>query len=363
MSVNNSNVPTPKTASPRPSLDEEQSNREPSQEFFVAESSTWSVTASGDPDQSSEDQTRSRELPLERDSFNIPIPSKSKNENVSNEIAAQGAMETQDGPPSITSQMSLVEYQDLVEQLRLTYDAAERQKQEDENQYLEQIENLQAKLQFMAQEASSDAKRASAAPGADDVQQLLAQKEEKLALLVEEGLKLSRNELKLRNSIKKLKSTVTENEKSINAAGRTETKLKDEIANLRGKMNVLETAERENANRVRSLDAAQLEIHRLRVEAKAKDLHILELEREAAQDRSSHTNEEAEKWRRLFDTERKTTVNLREDMSNLKIERDIQTDRHKTQLRETQAKLDQDVELRKVNELNFKRELQVRKDL
>ena len=363
LSASHSNISTPFTTSPRYSLDEVRQNaeRESIQEGFAGESPTKNAVASDSPKKPDVNEHSGASSPVEGNTLDAPpLP---QDHSVSPNGVPEELIELKSTSSSTTSPRSIAQYQDLVEQLRLRCDIAEQQKEDDANEYLEQIDNLQAKLSFMAREASAEAKRSTTAMQGDESQGQLAQKEEQIALLIEEGIKLSQNEMKLRSTIKRIRADLSENEKAKQNATRVEIDLRSEVTKLRGRTKELETAEREHAKSIEALSAMQIEVNRLGVEAKARDSYIQDLKQQISKGDSAGTAEEVEKWKRLYDTERVNTASLQDDLTNSKLERDLQRDRHKLLLKEAQTKLDQEIELKKINELDLKRELQVRGSL
>ena len=360
LSASHSNIPTPITASPRYSSDEVRPNAESEsvEEGVVRQSLANNAAASSSPKTHDVNESSGATSPVEGNT--LDAPSLPQDHFIPPNGDPKELTKLKSTSPSTTSPTSLAQYQDLVEQLRLRCDIAEQQKEDDANEYLEQIDNLQAKLGFMAQEASAEAKRLTTARQVDESQGRLAQKEEQIALLIEEGIKLSQNEMKLRSTIKRMRADLGENEKAKQNTARVETDLRTEVAKLRGRAKELETTEREYAKSTEALNTMQIEVNRLGIEAKAKDLYIQGLKQQISKGDSTGTAEEVEKWKRLYDAERVNTASLQDDLTNSKLERDLQGGRHKVLLKEAQTKLDQEVGLRKINELDLKRELQVR---
>ena len=360
LSASNSNISTPLTASPRYSLDDGRQNasRGSVQEGFAQEGPAKNVTVSSSRTNLDVNEASCGISFVEDDGLDAPaLP---QNHPVSFDSSSKESEEPKSTSPSIISPTSLAQYQELVEQLRTECGIAKQRKEEDANEYSEQIDNLHAKLNFMTREASAEAKRLVTANQVDESQRQLAQKEEQIALLIEEGIKLSQNEMKLRSTIKRMRADLNDNERSKHNAARVETDLRGELLKLRGKTKELEATEREHAKSVEALSAVQLEVDRLGIEVEAKDSYIQDLKQHVLNGDSAGSSEEAEKWKRLYDAERVNTASLQDDLTNSKIERDLQKDRHRLLLKEAQTKLDRELELRKVNELDLKRELQVR---
>ena len=70
--------------------------------------------------------------------------------------------------------------------MREEHAAAEKQRQEEMHTFLEKIDALQAKLQYLAKETVAAAKEANSATATSE-EKRLAEKDERIALLMEEG--------------------------------------------------------------------------------------------------------------------------------------------------------------------------------
>ena len=94
--------------------------------------------------------------------------------------------------------------------------------------YIERIDALQAKLNYLAKESAESARKAAADAGQGTLQKKLAEKDEHIAILMEEGQKLSKTELKHMTIIKKLRaSTATIGKEAMLAKERVEKSEKE----------------------------------------------------------------------------------------------------------------------------------------
>ena len=121
----------------------------------------------------------------------------------------------------------------LVAQLRSDLATCETRRQEEAHDANERIDALSAKLRYLAAEAAAAARERAA--GADaaglpmaPTEKRLAERDEKIALLVEEGERLARNELKLQTAIKRLRLQAAQAADARSKAEAAEKALSDE---------------------------------------------------------------------------------------------------------------------------------------
>lgn len=98
--------------------------------------------------------------------------------------------------------------------------AAEKSSQEQEelNQYIERIDALQAKLHYLSKEAAESARKAAVAADAGSLEKKILEKDEKIALLMDEGQRLSKTEMNHLTLIKKLRAQIMTYNKEQEAA-------------------------------------------------------------------------------------------------------------------------------------------------
>ncbi|KAF6806824.1 M protein repeat protein [Colletotrichum plurivorum] len=102
-----------------------------------------------------------------------------------------------------------------VDTLRARYQQVVKDQQDEINRHVEQFETLQAKIQFLAQDVTESARNAAAAAPNGSFERKLAERDEKIALLMQEGRGLAATEQKHRSMIKKLKSQTLVDEQAL----------------------------------------------------------------------------------------------------------------------------------------------------
>lgn len=120
----------------------------------------------------------------------------------------------------------------------------ESNRQDEVHEYIERIDALQSKLKYLAKDAAESAKNAAASAEPGSVERQLREKDEKIALLLEEGQKLSKSEIDHRTAIKKLRQQLVENSKSQTEAKKRTDKLERDLANSEARAQRAEAAEK-----------------------------------------------------------------------------------------------------------------------
>ena len=266
--------------------------------------------------------------------------------------------ETANGTISSTA---LPQYEEIVRQMRSDHESAELRHQEEAYKYIESIDVLQAKLQYLTKEAAEIAKKAGHEAEAGSIEQKLAMKDEKIALLLEEGQKLSQNELKHMNIIRKLRVKSTEDEKRYNQVSkRAEESEKKALLLAQERVKRAEIAESGELERMKALQRVERELDKVKIESDSFVATIKGLHEQLADAKASSQAEEASKYKKLLESERKLASDLRDNLSNSKLERELSDERHRSQIRVMQEKFEKDKELSKTSEQELKSELRVR---
>src|SRR5690606_8820782 len=104
----------------------------------------------------------------------------------------------------------LADYEAAMAKLQADHESAELRWQKELHGYVEKIDALQSKLKYLAKDAAESAKKAAASAEKGSIEKELLGKDERIALLLEEGQKLSMTELEHRTTIKKLRQQAAE---------------------------------------------------------------------------------------------------------------------------------------------------------
>ena len=249
--------------------------------------------------------------------------------------------------------------EDRIKQLEAALEAAQLQYQEETHAYVEQIDALQSKLQYLSRETTESARKEAQAAPAGSVEKKLAEKDQQIALLMEEGKNLMSTEQKLRTVIKGLRTKITENEKELSNVKTSRGKLEADLDNARRQSRRADDLEKYQQELHKRIGQSQKDIDALKSEGAAKDRTIADLKsqlQKAAQEKealATKINDEA------LDKERKRARDLEEQVSDLKVEKNLVADRAKTQATELKEKAERAAERAKAVEIELKAEIQI----
>lgn len=173
-------------------------------------------------------------------------------------------------------------------QLRHENAEAEKQRQEEMLANMERIDALQAKLQYLAKETVAAAKQANAGTQPGSLDRKLAEKDERIALLMEEGEKLSKVEMRQGAAIKKIRAKSIQDEKVMADLRKRIARLEDSETDLKQKLKHAEQSEKQGAERLkrfsnleRDLEARDSELTRSNATVASLRNQLVEAEKRA----------------------------------------------------------------------------------
>lgn len=274
-----------------------------------------------------------------------------------NGVAAETTDISTDAPSPAGAVTELQE--DRIQQLEKALEDLAVQQQEETHNYVEQIDALQAKLQYLARESAGSARKAAQEAPAGSMEKRLAEKDQQIAGLMEEGKNLASTEQKLRTIIKSLRSKIGDNEKEINNVKTSKGKVEQELEAMRRKSRRADDLEKYQEELHKRIGQSQKEIDALKSESSTKDRTIADLKaqlQKSAEDKetlSKKVNEEA------LAKERKKVRDLEEQVSDFKVEKDLMIDRSKARENELQEKAERAAERARAVEVELKAEIQV----
>lgn len=273
------------------------------------------------------------------------------------ETAFEQQKEGEDGAAPASAVAELQE--DRIKQLEKALEEMASQQQEETHNYVEQIDALQAKLQYLARETTDSARKAAKEAPAGSVDKKLADKDQQIAGLMEEGKNLASTEQKLRTIIKSLRSKIGENEKEINNVKTSRGKVEQELEAARRKSRRADDLEKYQEELHKRIGQSQKEIDSLKSDAASKDKAIADLKAqlqraaEQAEALNAKVNEEA------LAKERRRVRELEDEVSELKVEKDLAADRGRARENELQEKAERAAERARAVEMELKAEIQV----
>lgn len=243
------------------------------------------------------------------------------------------------------------EYERTIDQLRSDHESAELRRQEETHTYLEQIDAMQSKLQYLTREAAEIAKSASAEAKPGSAENKLAAKDERIALLIEEGQKLSQTELKHMSIIKRLRAKATEDDKSVADSKRTIEKHEKAARGAQERAKRAETAEKWASERLKILSKVEKDLETARADRDARDALIQDLQVQLSQATSAAKEAEAKANAEALEFERRRAADLADELSSTKTERDLLEKQHQNELRGLKEKAEREKERARVAEI------------
>lgn len=243
------------------------------------------------------------------------------------------------------------EYEKIIEQMRSDYEAAELRRQEETHIYLERIDALQSKLQYLTKEAAEVAKNASAEAQSGSIEHKMAAKDEKIALLIEEGQKLSQTELKHISIIKKLRVKSTEDDKVVADFKRTNEKYEKSAREAQERAKRAESAEKRALERLKSLGRIEKDLENVRADRDAKDSLMQDLQIELSQATSAAKEAEVKANAEALAAEKRHAADLTDELSSIKAEKELAEKQHQHKLRELKEKAEREKERAGVAEI------------
>lgn len=247
---------------------------------------------------------------------------------------------------------------DRIKQLEQALEEMATQQAEETHNYVEQIDALQSKLQYLAREATDAARKEAREAPAGSLQKKLADKDQQIAGLMEEGKTLASTELKLRAIIKNLRAKIGENEKEINDVKTARGKVDQELEAMRRKVRRADDLEKYQEELHKRIGQSQKEIGALKSEASNKDSTIADLKaqlRKSAEESealNAKVNEEA------LAKEKQRARQLEDEVSELKVEKELAADRARARENELKEKAARAAERAQGVEMDLKVELQ-----
>ena len=260
------------------------------------------------------------------------------------------------GAATQVTTLSPEEQEKMIEKLQADNEAAELRRQQETHEYLERIDALQAKLQYLTRETAEIAKRVAseAAPGSSD--QKLAKKDEQIALLIEEGQKLSQTELKHMSIIKKLRAKANEDEASVTETRKMSERHQKTAREAVEKARKAETAERLAFDRIKVLPKLEKDLEAVKAERDTNDALVRDLQMQLSELTSAAKEAEEKANAEELERERLRSSDLADELSNLRVETELAEKGFQTDIRELKEKGEREKERQRVAEIERRAE-------
>ena len=228
--------------------------------------------------------------------------------------------------------------------LQLEKDETQHKIQDELNGYLERIDSLQTKLLYLTKEAADSARQAASAAQSGSAEKKLLEKDEKIAMLMEEGQKLSKLEMKHLTNIKKLRSqNLAANREHETTRARAE-KAERFSSMLEDRAKKAEAAtKRAEQNLASSLDASNdFEAVKKERDALNATLAVIKAQLLRANERAEAAERKADSEH--FEKERRRNAHLHDDLTRTKIERELSEEKLRREIKDLKASLEREKE-------------------
>ena len=269
-----------------------------------------------------------------------------------------------EAPSAEASDMELppktsAEYEVLLKQSQSDLETSELQRQQEVHGYIERIDALQAKLQYLAKDSAEAARKASGLARSGSLEKKLADKEEQVALLMQEGQQLSKKELAHLTTIKKLRAKIQDDSKEVAEANSRQEKAEKDAAMALERLRRAEGLDKRLGDKQKQVFQLQKDIESLKSERDSKDSTIADLRRQLEVAAAEEKQAEVKMTNEALQREKKRVADLEDDLANLRIEKSLVSDRAQAQIKELGEKMDKDTERARITELEMKTEQQM----
>jgi TATA element modulatory factor len=210
--------------------------------------------------------------------------------------------------------------------------------------YIEKIDALQAKLQYLTKEAVTSAHEAAAAAKAGSVEKKLLEKDEKIALLMDEGQKLSKTEMKYLMVIKNLRSQAAENVRLQSSIKARAEKAEANLSSAEQRASRAEAAMRRAEENLESSLTADRDAEALKYERDALASTVAEIRAQLSHATRRAENAESKAQTDGLAKEMKRIADLQDDLISINVEREISEEKLRREIRDLKALLERERE-------------------
>ena len=252
--------------------------------------------------------------------------------------------------------------EELLGELSQARDANERlelRRQEEVHDYLERIDTLQAKLQYLAKEVTSSARQIESEASNDSWEKKIAEKDEKIVALMEEGQKLSKTEVGQTGAIRNLRAKGAEDARNLTEMRRKLAKTDTLHAELKGEVTRLDAERKENQAKVTRLSRYERELPTLRKEVATRDSTIEQLQRQLSEAVQQAEDSQRESHARELENEQQVTGSLREEVKKLRADQQTKEEKTSVEIRKAQEELTREKERNNGAEAGLRNEMMV----
>ncbi|ETI21262.1 hypothetical protein G647_07607 [Cladophialophora carrionii CBS 160.54] len=217
------------------------------------------------------------------------------------------------------------------------------------NVYLERIDALRRDLQTLVDSVSESARKNadtakqaaySAEPGS--LEQKISQKDEKIALLIEEGTRWSKTEMELRSTIKKIRAQATASAKEQETSKIRAEKAEQAFRAMEDRAKRAEAANKRVEQNLALSSATTKDLEAVRKERDSLNATLADMKAQLSKANARAEAAENKAQSDQLDKERKRVAELRDDLTSAKVERQISEEKLRQEIKELQAALERE---------------------
>lgn len=222
--------------------------------------------------------------------------------------------------------------------------------QEDVSMYIEKIDALQAKLKYLSSEAAQSLKQAAASVQPGSLERKLLEQEGKIALLIEEGINLSKTEMKHFTTIKKMRAQLIANNREQEAAKVRADKTERSLKEMEDRARKAEAANRRAEQSLAAKTSGANELDAVRRERDALQSTLAEMKSQISKANARAEAAENKVKADQVAREQKRITELQDDLTSAKVEREILEEKLRREIKDLQATLSREREQTKALE-------------
>jgi uncharacterized protein YjdB len=243
------------------------------------------------------------------------------------ETVEEEKVEDQEQEPDVVAPQDVSELNTELAQLRQENVEAEKQRQEEMLANLERIDALQAKLQYLAKETVAAAKEANSSSQATPQERKLAEKDERIALLMQEGEKLSKIEMRQGAAIKKMRVKAQQDEKAMADLRTRLARLEDSESDLKQRLRRTEQNEKQSAEQLKRYSNLEKDLENHKSELASSNATIASLRNQLleAERKAEEAENKAKESVVQADTNKLSAV--QEQLEDAKLEKKLADDK------------------------------------
>ncbi|KAJ9501207.1 hypothetical protein H2202_003001 [Exophiala xenobiotica] len=216
--------------------------------------------------------------------------------------------------------------------------------------YIEKIDALQSKLQYLSKEAARSATQAAASAQPGSLEKKILEKDEKIALLMEEGQKLSKTEMKHLNTIKKMRAQMNATYKEQEAAKLRADKAERVMKDMEDRAKKAEAASKRAEQSLAAITTGSSDLEAVRKERDALQTTLADMRSQISKANARAEAAESKAQADQVAKEAKRNAELQDDLTSAKVEREISEEKLRREIKDLQATLEREKEQTKAME-------------